>query len=68
MKRNGYIDIIKFVFAIMIAEFHLGSGLFLGGRLAVDGFLMITGYLMMVSVERDKHLEFNTGKSTVKFV
>ena len=68
MKRNGYIDIIKFVFAILIAEFHLNSGLFLGGRLAVEGFFMITGYFMIGSIERDKHPEEKLGVSTVKFM
>ena len=46
-KRNGYIDIIKFLFAIIIAEFHLGTGVFPGGRLAVEGFFMISGFLMI---------------------
>ena len=68
MKRNGYIDIIKFVFAILIAEFHLNSGLFLGGRLAVEGFFMITGYFMLASAERDKHPEDKLGISTVRFI
>ena len=68
MRRNGYIDVIKFVFAILIAEFHLNSGLFLGGRLAVEGFFIITGYLMVRSIERDKHAGDKTGVSTVRFI
>ena len=52
MKRNGYVDVIKFIFAFIIAEFHLGTGLFPGGRVAVDGFFMISAYLMMRSIER----------------
>ncbi len=67
-KRNGYIDIIKFLFAIIIAEFHLGSGLFPGGRLAVDGFFMITGFFMMVSVEKDKSGRGEIGQSTARFM
>jgi len=67
MKRNGYIDVIKFIFAIIIAEFHLGSGLFPGGRLAVEGFFMITGFLMMKSINKDKENN-NIGISTVKFM
>ena len=66
-RRNGYIDIIKFLFAIIIAEFHLGSGVFLGGRLAVEGFFMISSFLMMKSVEKSDPLE-NTGISTAKFL
>lgn len=66
-KRNGYIDVIKLLLAIIVAEFHLGSGLFPGGRLAVDGFFMITGYLMMRSIESDKGQD-RIGVSTVKFL
>lgn len=66
-KRNGYIDIIKFLFAIIIADFHLNSGLFLGGRLAVEGFFMITGFLMMKSVASSSDTE-NLGKATVRFM
>ena len=66
-KRNGYIDIIKFLFAIIIAEFHLGTGVFPGGRLAVEGFFMISGFLMMKSIEKSDESE-GVGKSTVKFL
>lgn len=66
--RNGYIDVIKFIFAIIIAEFHLNSGLFLGGRIAVDGFFMISSYLMMKYIERDKHPEEGLGVSTIRFI
>jgi peptidoglycan/LPS O-acetylase OafA/YrhL len=46
MKRNGYIDIVKFFFALVIAEFHVNSGLFPGGRLACEVFFMINGLLL----------------------
>ena len=68
MKRNGYIDIIKFLFAIIIAEFHLGSGIFLGGRIAVEGFFMITGYLMLKSSEKENATDIGLGKSTASFL
>ena len=68
MKRNGYIDIIKFLFAIVIAEFHLGSGVFLGGRLAVEGFFMISGYLMCRSIEKEASSGSGLAVSTVKFI
>lgn len=67
MKRNGYVDVIKFIFALIIAEFHLNTGLFPGGRVAVDGFFMISAYLMMRSLERSTAAE-ETGVSTVKFL
>lgn len=68
MKRNGYVDVIKFIFAIVIAEFHLGSGIFPGGRVAVEGFFMISGYLMMNSIAKNKYPSDNIGVSTLKFL
>ena len=67
-KRNGYIDIIKFAFALIIMEFHQGTGIFPGGRVAVEGFFMISSYLMMCYIERNKHPEDNLGISTARFI
>ena len=67
MKRNGYIDIIKFILAIMIMDFHFGSGLLRGGYLAVEGFFMVSGFFMMKSLEKTDPSE-PTGESTVKFM
>lgn len=67
-SRNGYIDCIKFIFALIILEFHLGSGLFPGGRVAVEGFFMISGYFMMGSIERHRDTQENIGISTVRFL
>lgn len=67
MKRNGYIDITKFIFAILIMLFHFGSDVLKGGYLAVEGFFMITGFFMMKSVEKSNSAE-PTGVSTVKFM
>ncbi|MBO5261581.1 MAG: acyltransferase [Clostridia bacterium] len=66
-KRNGYIDLIKFLFAIMIADYHFRSGFLPGGFLAVEGFFMISGYFMMKSIEKSDKSE-STGISTVKFM
>ncbi len=68
MNRNGYIDVVKFFFAILIAEFHLNSGMFLGGRLAVEGFFMITGYLMVRTIENDRYPNDALGVSTVRYI
>ena len=68
MKRNGYIDVIKFLFAIVIAEFHLGTGLFMNGRIAVDGFFMISGYLMMRSAEKNPYVVGELGSSSIRFL
>lgn len=67
-KRNGYIDIIKFVFALVIMEFHQGTGLFPGGRIAVEGFFMISGYLMMRYLERNPYPQDGLGLSTARFI
>lgn len=67
MKRNGFIDVIKFFFAIVIAEFHLNSGVFPGGRMGVEVFFMINGYLMMRSLAKDPSRE-NVASSTAKFI
>lgn len=66
-KRNGYIDVIKFIFAILILEFHMGTGLFPGGRIAVEGFFMISAYLMMKNIEKNRFPEDSLGVSTARF-
>lgn len=66
-KRNGYIDIIKFILAVIVAEFHLESGLFPGGRVAVEGFYMISAFLMMKNIARDKYPQDSLGVSTLRF-
>ncbi len=65
--RNGYIDVIKFIFALIIADFHFNSGVFKGGRIAVEGFFMISGYLMMCSLSRDRSRD-SIAISTCKFI
>ncbi len=67
-SRNGYIDIIKFIFAIVIVLFHLGCGIFPGGRVAVEGFFMISAFLMMIKVDHDREPQLSNGVSTVKFI
>ena len=67
MKRNGFIDVAKFSFAIVIAEFHVYSGVFLGGRVGVEAFFMISAYLMMCSLAKDPCRD-NIAISTVKFI
>lgn len=67
-KRNGYIDVIKFIFAIIIMEFHQNTGIFPGGRVVVEGFFMLSGYLMMCYIARNEYPQDNLGVSTVRFI
>ncbi len=67
-KRNGYIDIIKFFFALVVMDFHVDTGTFPGGRIVVEGFFMISGYLMMCSVNSNKYPQDSLGVSTVRFI
>lgn len=66
-KRNGYIDVIKFIFALMVADFHFDTRFLYGGFLAVEGFFMISGFLMMKSLEKSDKTE-STGVATAKFI
>lgn len=50
-SRNGSIDLMKFVFTLVIMLFHTNK-LFGGGYIAVDFFFVVSGYLMAVSMEK----------------
>lgn len=67
-KRNGYIDVIKFLFALIVTDFHVNSGIFPGGRIVVEGFFMISGYLMMRSINSNKFPNDSLGVATVRFI
>ena len=55
INRNSVVDILRFVFAIIIANFHLYSrymsvDLWSKGYLATDFFFLVSGYLFANSV------------------
>lgn len=58
VRRNGRIDFLRFVFALVIMLHHsryvLGddNAVFIGGSLGVEFFFLVSGYLMAVSVEK----------------
>ena len=66
--RNGYIDVIKLFFALVILDFHIETGIFPGGRIVVEGFFMISGYLMMRTINSNRYPQDSLGVSTARFL
>ena len=60
-KRNGKIELMRFVFAIVIACFHLNMGIFSSGMLAVEFFFIVTGYLLAKSLSKYNHAKSDNG-------
>lgn len=55
-KQNQFLNLIKFLFSLVIILYH-ANVLFFGGYVVVEGFFMISGYLMMCSIARTKEGE-----------
>lgn len=68
--RNSNIDLLKFLFSIVVVLLHFGSShgtqIIPGGHLVVEGFFMISGYFMMQSV--CKASGNRIGRDTLQFV
>lgn len=52
MKRNSVADILRFIFAIVIAVFHFQQkyeldGYFINGFIGVEYFFLISGWFMV---------------------
>ncbi len=76
-KRNGRIDFLRFVFALIIVLHHtrylLGyeNTIFIGGSLGVEFFFLVSGYLMVASVEKiteQNHTSGSLGTETFAFL
>lgn len=75
-KRNGKIELLRFVFSVIIMVFHAGNiagfenRLFKTGAFAVEFFFIISGYLMMASIERSftSPQQQSLGKETFLFL
>lgn len=72
---NYFIDLIKFVFSVIIVFYHswiftgeYGLGFFNHGYLAVDFYFIVTGYLMMQSIAKEKDTKTSLGIQTLKFL
>ena len=55
-KRNGEIDLLRFLFSIIIVFFHFNEfydfGIFARGDIFVEFFFIVTGFLMAKSAEK----------------
>lgn len=77
-KRNYFVDVLKFIFAIIIVFYHTwkfklfdyNTSYFRYGYLAVDFYFIVTGYLLINSINKKK-LTYNKetiGKDACKFI
>ena len=74
-RKNGKIDFLKFIFAIVIVLHHgsqkvlgLKAGYFIGGSLAVEFFFIVSGYLLMASISRMSERTLPVGVETSQFL
>ena len=72
-KRSGNLDLMKFLFSVMIVIYHgknLATGgpiLFPGGSAAVEFFFLVSGVLMARTASKTE-IQGNLGKDTLAFV
>ncbi len=76
-QKNAAIDLLKFLFAMMILLFHGGKNLpgqvslFPNGRIGVEFFFLVSGYLMAASAARLQAPEgekLSVWRSTASFI
>ena len=78
-RRNSTIDILRVLFAVVIALFHIAEvyplqisnkiSLFAQGAIGVEFFSVVTGFLMAQSVKkRLEEKSFEIGKETAYYV
>lgn len=72
--RNGEVDFWKFIFSLMVVQFHssnltkIKTTPFVGGAIAVEFFFLVSGYLMAASISRYKEDEIMVGRDTRRFM
>lgn len=66
LKRSSYLDVVKFLFSIIIVLYHFGI-FFEGGYIVVEAFFMISGFFLMKSASRAAD-NLPLGEATLKFV
>lgn len=74
-RRNGKIDFMKFVFAVVIVLHHgvqkvldIKNPQFIGGSFAVEFFFIVSGYLLMAGIQRLPERTQPLGMETGKFM
>lgn len=73
-SRNGAIDFWKFVFSLMVVQFHssnltkIKTTPFVGGAIAVEFFFLVSGYLMAASISRYREDQIVVGRDTRQFM
>ena len=74
-RRNGKIEFLRFIFALMVVFSHSGSfmgeyTIFAGGSLGVEFFFFVSGFLMMATIEKLNQVSQpqNIGKETGQFI
>lgn len=76
-KRNGMVDLFKFIFAVVIAIFHGGTNLWYGakgeypmsgGAIGVEFFFIVSGYLMVSSESRRSETRLSLHDDTFSFI
>lgn len=76
-QRNGWIDILRLMFAVLIVLFHTeelnidGENFLIcpGGYIGVEFFFLVSGFLMAATAARQRNTEeIDTGTLTIRFV
>lgn len=65
-KRNGKIELLRFIFSLVVALFHFlpqigESKLLSSGFFAVEFFFIVTGYLLAKSLSKYNYVKSDAG-------
>lgn len=72
--RNGEIDFWKFIFSILVVQFHssnltkIKTTPFVGAAIAVEFFFLVSGYLMAASISRYQEDKIVVGRDSRNFL
>ena len=66
-KRNGTIDLMRFLFCLLVMCYHTRT-CFIGGYIAVDFFFILSGYLMAQSMRKTAPVCDDIGLDTIRFI